>query len=102
MNVSHARHREHAAPLRGQPPHYPASVGALLLAGLLAAAPAAAQEQGSVSVAIDGATVKLSIVTYKPRSDGPFPTLIIMVQATSNVPTIPMQSPDGSWREAGR
>jgi dienelactone hydrolase len=64
---------------------YPASrlvrprVGALLLlllAGVLAAAPAAAQEQGSVSVAIDGKPVKLSTVTYKPTGDGPFPTLI--------------------------
>ena len=48
----------------------------LLLAGLLAAAPAAAQEQGLVSVAIDGTTVKLSTVTYKPTGDGPFSTLI--------------------------
>ena len=48
----------------------------LLLAGLLAATPAAAQGQGSVSVTIDGTTVKLSTVTYKPPGDGPFPTLI--------------------------
>lgn len=47
-----------------------------LLAGVLAAAPASAQEQGSVSVAVDGTTVKLSTVTYKPAGDGPFPTLI--------------------------
>jgi dienelactone hydrolase len=43
---------------------------------MLAAAPAAAQERGSASVAIDGATVKLSTVTYRPTGDGPFPTLI--------------------------
>ena len=29
-----------------------------------------------MSVAIDGTTVKLSTVTYKPTGDGPFPTLI--------------------------
>jgi dienelactone hydrolase len=79
MNRSHARPHcpEHAAPPQGQPPRYLAgAVALLLLAGLLAAAPAAAQEQGSVSVVIDGATVKLSTVTYKPTGDGPFPTLI--------------------------
>jgi dienelactone hydrolase len=43
---------------------------------MLVAAPAAAQEPGSVSVAIDGTTVKLSTVTYRPTGDGPFPTLI--------------------------
>ena len=50
--------------------------GALLLASVLAATSAAAQEHGSVSVAIDGKTVKLSTVTYKPTGGGPFPTLI--------------------------
>src|SRR6476620_4537323 len=49
---------------------------ALFLAVLLAAAPAVAQEQGSVSVTIDGSTVKLSTVTYKPTGEGPFPTMI--------------------------
>lgn len=29
-----------------------------------------------MSVAIDGTTLKLSTVTYKPAGDGPFPTLI--------------------------
>jgi len=29
-----------------------------------------------VSVAIDGTTVTLSTVTYRPTVDGPFPTLI--------------------------
>jgi len=48
----------------------------LLLAGVLVATSAAAQEQGSVSVAIDGTTTKLNTVTYKPPGDGPFPTLI--------------------------
>jgi dienelactone hydrolase len=48
----------------------------LALAGVLLAATAAAQVQGSVSVAIDGTTTKLSTVTYKPGGDGPFPTLI--------------------------
>jgi len=48
----------------------------LLFVGVLLAAPAAAQERGSVSVAIDGTTLKLSTVTYKPAGDGPFPTLI--------------------------
>jgi dienelactone hydrolase len=43
---------------------------------MLVAAPAAAQERGSVSVAIDGTTVKLNTVTYRPSGDGPFPTLI--------------------------
>ena len=43
---------------------------------MLVAAPAAAQERGSVAVAIDGATVKLNTVTYRPTGDGPFPTLI--------------------------
>jgi len=43
---------------------------------VLLAIPAAAQEQGSVSVAINGTAVKLSTVTYKPVGDGPFPTLI--------------------------
>jgi dienelactone hydrolase len=63
MNMSRARphYRDHAL---------------LFLAGVLAAGPAAAQERGSVSVAIDHATVKLSTVTYKPAGDGPFPTLI--------------------------
>ena len=51
-------------------------VGALLLIGVLAVIPAAAQEKGSVSVAIDGTSVKLSTVTYKPTGDAPFPTLI--------------------------
>ena len=48
----------------------------LLLAGVLVTAPAAAQVQGSTSVAIGGVTVKLSTVTYKPEGDGPFPALI--------------------------
>jgi dienelactone hydrolase len=61
----------------------------LLLAGVLAAAPAAAQEQGSVSVAIDGTTVKLSTVTYKPTGDGPFPTLIFHHGAVSHPPYDP-------------
>ena len=47
-----------------------------LLANVLVAASAAAEEHGSVSVAIDGKTVKLSTVTYKPAGDAPFPTLI--------------------------
>lgn len=47
-----------------------------LLAWLLTAVPATAQEQGSVSVTIDGTTVKLSTVTYKPPGEGPFPALI--------------------------
>lgn len=54
-----------------------AGAGALLLfAGMPVAAPAAAQQQGSVSVAIDGTAVRLGTVTYKPTGDGPFPTLI--------------------------
>ena len=40
------------------------------------AVPAAAQVPGSVSVAIDGTTIKLRTVTYRPTGDGPFPTLI--------------------------
>jgi dienelactone hydrolase len=62
-------------PRRVWPRHSGGAV-ALLLAGLLAAAPAVAQERGSVSVTIDGSTVKLSTVTYKPTGEGPFPTLI--------------------------
>ncbi|MCX7360272.1 MAG: prolyl oligopeptidase family serine peptidase [Alphaproteobacteria bacterium] len=52
------------------------STTALLLASLLTTAPAKAQEQGSVPVVIDGATVDLATITYKPRGDGPFPTLV--------------------------
>jgi dienelactone hydrolase len=48
----------------------------LLLTSVLFAAPAAAQQQGSVSVAIDSTAVRLNTVTYKPPGDGPFPTLI--------------------------
>jgi dienelactone hydrolase len=79
MNVSHARphYREHTAPPLVQAPQHLARAGVLiLLAGVLAAAPAAAQEPGSVSVTIDSTTVKLSTVIYKPTGDGPFPTLI--------------------------
>ena len=62
---------------RALSPRYLAGAGALLLTiGLLATAPAGAQERGSASVSIDGTTVKLSTVTYKPTGDGPFPTLI--------------------------
>ena len=62
---------------RALSPRYLAGAGALLLIiGLLAVAPAEAQERGSASVSIDGTTVKLSTVTYKPTGDGPFPTLI--------------------------
>ena len=52
------------------------SAAALLLASLLATAPAKAQEQGSVPVVIDGGAVDLTTLTYKPRGEGPFPTLI--------------------------
>lgn len=45
----------------------------LLFVGVLLAAPAAAQERGSVSVAIDGTTLKLSTVTYKPAGTARFP-----------------------------
>src|SRR5258707_10871715 len=79
MTVSHTRpqNAENIAPSRVQAPRRVARAGALpLLVGMLVAAPAAAQEAGSVSVAIDGATVKLSTVTYRPTGDGPFPTLI--------------------------
>ncbi|HEY4169298.1 MAG TPA: alpha/beta fold hydrolase [Reyranella sp.] len=48
----------------------------LFLTGMLVATSAAAQVQGSMSVAIDGTTTSLSTVTYKPTGDGPFPTLI--------------------------
>jgi dienelactone hydrolase len=79
MNVSHTRphYGENAGPPLVQAPRHLARAGALLLlAGLLAAAPAAAQQQGLVSVTIDGTAVKLRTVTYKPTGDGPFPTLI--------------------------
>lgn len=78
MNVSDARPQDqHAAPPLVQAPQHVARAGALLLlAGMLVATPTAAQQQSSVSVAIDGTTVKLSTVTYKPTGDGPFPTLI--------------------------
>jgi X-Pro dipeptidyl-peptidase-like protein len=79
MNGSHARphYGEYAASPLIQAPQHPARAGALVLfTGMLIAASAAAQEQGSVSVAIEGTTVKLSTVTYKPTGDGPFPTLI--------------------------
>jgi dienelactone hydrolase len=62
---------------RALSPRYLAGAGALLLIiRLLAAAPAEAQERGSVSVPIDGTTVRFGTVTYKPVGDGPFPTLI--------------------------
>jgi hypothetical protein len=68
---------QHAAAARFQPlRHLACEAAPLLLAGVLVVAPAAGQEQGSVSVAIDGTTVKLSTVTYRPMGDGPFPTLI--------------------------
>lgn len=79
MNGSHARPHcgEYAAPPWARARQRLTPAGALLLlAGVLVAAPAAAQDQGSVSVAIDGTTVKLSTVTYKPTGDGPFATLI--------------------------
>jgi dienelactone hydrolase len=60
-----------------------------LLASVLVTASAAAQERGSVSVAIDGKTVKLSTVTYKPAGDGPFPTLIFHHGARSHPPDDP-------------
>jgi dienelactone hydrolase len=45
--------------------------------GLMAMAPpVAAQERATVPVTIDGETVKLATLTYKPAGDGPFPTLI--------------------------
>jgi dienelactone hydrolase len=48
-----------------------------LLAGLFAAAlPAAAQERAMVPVTVDGETVKLAVITYKPNGPGRFPTLI--------------------------
>jgi dienelactone hydrolase len=65
-----------AEALLAQAPQHLARAGVLLLAGVLVAVPAVAQELGSASVAIDGTTVKLSTVTYKPTGDGPFPTLI--------------------------
>jgi dienelactone hydrolase len=79
MNVSHARppFSVQAAPPLVHAPQYPARAAVLLaLAGVLVAAPATAQQQGSVSVAIDGTALKLNTVTYKPTGDGPFPTLI--------------------------
>jgi dienelactone hydrolase len=92
MNGSHARphYGEYAAPPLVRPRQSLTRAGALLLlAGVLAAAPAAAQEQGSVSVAIDGTTVKLNTVTYKPTGDGPFPTLIFHHGAVSHPPYDP-------------
>lgn len=47
-----------------------------LLASVQVGAPAAAQERGFVSIAVDGETVRLVTVTYKPEGEGPFPTLI--------------------------
>ena len=44
-----------------------------------AAGSAAAQEQGSVTVTIDGATDTINTVTYKPPGEGPFPTLIFIM-----------------------
>jgi endonuclease YncB( thermonuclease family) len=43
---------------------------------LVAAPPVTAQERAMVSVTIDGATVKLATITYKPAGHRPFPTLI--------------------------
>jgi dienelactone hydrolase len=79
MNVFHTRPNcgEQGAPPLVQALQYLTRAGVLLfLAGMLVADPAAAQQQGSVSVAIDGTAVRLSIVTYKPTGEGPFPTLI--------------------------
>jgi dienelactone hydrolase len=42
----------------------------------LLAAPVAAQERSLVPVTVDGESVKLALVTYKPEGPGPFPTLI--------------------------
>jgi dienelactone hydrolase len=43
---------------------------------VLAPGLAAAQEAGRELVALDGATVQITTVTYKPPGEGPFPTLI--------------------------
>src|SRR5258708_233856 len=48
----------------------------LLPVVLAAALPVAGQERAMVPVTIDGATVKLATITYKPAGNGPFPTLI--------------------------
>lgn len=79
MTEPHARPHcgEYAAPLLVRARQCLTRTEALfLLAGVLAAAPAAAQQRGSVSVAIDGTAVRLSTVTYKPVGEGPFPTLV--------------------------
>jgi endonuclease YncB( thermonuclease family)/dienelactone hydrolase len=43
---------------------------------LVAALPAVAQERAMVPVAIEGETVQIATITYKPAGAGPFPTLI--------------------------
>ena len=56
-----------------------------------------------MSVAIEGTTVKLSTVTYKPTGDGPFPTLIYHHGADSFEPPFEYKAvANGSWRGAGR
>jgi len=42
----------------------------------LAALPASAQQRAMVPVVLDGETVKLATITYRPPGNGPFPTLI--------------------------
>lgn len=46
------------------------------LALLTTVVPAVAQERALVPVTIDGETVKIATITYKPAGAGPFPTLI--------------------------
>ena len=48
----------------------------LLFAIGLLASPAVAQERAMVPVTIDGETLKIATITYKPAGAGPFPTLI--------------------------
>src|SRR6516164_6074444 len=79
------RHDSRAAPSHGDPPYRASRAGlparsrrgglALLLL-FLAGPPALAQERSMVPVSVDGETVKLAVITYKPAGNGPFPTLI--------------------------
>lgn len=50
--------------------------GIALLALLLSGWPAQAQDRSTLAATIDGASLRLAVVTYKPPGGGPFPTLI--------------------------
>ncbi len=49
---------------------------------LTTALPAQAWEQRMVPVTVDGETVRLSTIVYRPAADGPFPTLVFLHGST--------------------